>query len=402
MKKLGVVATASLMLAATAWIGGTGPAMADYQSERDALCGTDEVDVCSITIRNDEPYTLVEGVGSLTVDIVGNPGVTAQVQMYSIMASERPFMWESVRATGVTKSFTTDASGKAVATVLIPVQEAPYGAKTAVTVQLAGSDLDTTQDQPIANSDESQAPHLTGVRSARGADLNYLTSVADGSLEAEVGGGITGQVYGVQLKINGTWTDVSDRGLAGNGRVDADGYAVVHADVSGLKDGGYDMRMFNRTKGIYDLKLNDFQGSVSIVKNIYITPGEHTSAGRKWRTACEPYSQTDRCRTEIWSTEVVYRAGKLVKDNGWHFNNLTYKEAPRELWKGNPLAVHGKHLINGRQWRTECETFTSGRNGCRSYIVSDVVQATKQGSSYTYKMVRKEVFNNIVMFEIDY
>ena len=134
--------------------------------------------------------------------------------------------------------------------------------------------------------------------------------------------------------------------------------------------------------------------------NIYITPGEHTSGGREWRTTCEPYSATERCRTEIWSTEVEYRSGKLVKNTGWHFNNLTYKESKRALWEGNPLGKTGDYTINGRQWRTECETSTSGGNGCRSYIVADVVQATKKGNSYTYKMGRKEVFNNIVMFKI--
>ena len=142
----------------------------------------------------------------------------------------------------------------------------------------------------------------------------------------------------------------------------------------------------------------DGDGDSSV--NIYITPGKHTSGGREWRTTCEAYSQTERCRTEIWSTEVEYRSGKFVKNNGWHFNNLTYKESKRALWEGNPLGNDGKYTINGRQWRTECETFTSGRNGCRSYIVADVVQATKNGNSYTYKMVTKEVFNNIVMFKI--
>ena len=400
MKKFLAGATGGIMLAATAWVGGSGVALADYQSDRDALCGTGASDVCTITVRNDEPYTLVEGVDSAVVDVVGNPGVTSKLQMFSLEPSERPFRWDSIRADGTPQTFTTDASGKATVTIPISVLQAPYGASSAISFQLVGSTLDSTHDQPIVDRDETQAPDVIGVRSARGADLNYLTTVTDGSLEAEVGGGITGQVYGVQIKVKGKWIDVSDRGRPGNGRIGADGYGIVHADLSGYPDGGYDMRMFNRTAGIYDLKLGAFQGNLSLQKNVYITPGEHVSGGRKWRTTCQPYSATERCRTEIWSTDVVYKAGKLVKDNGWHFNNLTYKESPRSLWKGNPLAEEGKFTSNGRQWRTECETFTTGRNGCRSYIVSDVVQATKKGNSYTYKMVRKEVFNNIVLFEI--
>ena len=135
--------------------------------------------------------------------------------------------------------------------------------------------------------------------------------------------------------------------------------------------------------------------------DVYTTPGRHEVNGRKWSTTCEKYSTTvERCRAEIWATQVKRVGATYQEKTGYFFNNLTYKESPRSLWKGNPLGNAGKYTINGRQWRTECETFTSGRNGCRSYIVSDVVQATKKGNGYTYTMVTKEVFNNIVLFEI--
>lgn len=104
--------------------------------------------------------------------------------------------------------------------------------------------------------------------------------------------------------------------------------------------------------------------------NVYVTPGHHFSGGREWKTSCEPYSQTQRCRTEIRSS------GK------WVFNNLTYKPSPRSLWVKNPL---GKNISwkasDGSKWRTECDTAKTGRNGCRSY--------------------RNGVFNNIVMFNTD-
>ncbi|NHB85096.1 CAP domain-containing protein [Tessaracoccus sp. HDW20] len=38
--------------------------------------------------------------------------------------------------------------------------------------------------------------------------------------------------------------------------------------------------------------------------NVYLTPGTHNVNGRLWRTVCEPYSQTKRCRTEIQATQV--------------------------------------------------------------------------------------------------
>ena len=99
-------------------------------------------------------------------------------------------------------------------------------------------------------------------------------------------------------------------------------------------------------------------------RDLYTLPGYHYDGGRRWFTSCEPYSATVRCRTEIWATTV--RDGKRV--DGWTFNSLTYRESPRALWAGNPLATRGEHEIAGRKWRTECDTALTGRGGCRSYI----------------------------------
>lgn len=97
--------------------------------------------------------------------------------------------------------------------------------------------------------------------------------------------------------------------------------------------------------------------------DVYTTPGELHVNGRYWRTQCEPYSQTARCRTEI-----------AIGDK-WVFNNLTYLPSDRALWKNNPLGGYGKvgarvswTASNGTKWRSECDTAASGRNGCRSYI----------------------------------
>ena len=106
--------------------------------------------------------------------------------------------------------------------------------------------------------------------------------------------------------------------------------------------------------------------------DVYTTPGEHSIGGRQWRTWCEPYSQTARCRTDI-------------KVSGrWVFNNLTYLPSARALWATNPLAVPGHHVIQGRKWYSECDTPATGRNGCRAYVES--------GGAY--------IFNNIVRFGV--
>lgn len=108
--------------------------------------------------------------------------------------------------------------------------------------------------------------------------------------------------------------------------------------------------------------------------SLYVTEGQHTVGGRAWLTECEPYSQTERCRTHIWSDV-----------SGWVFNNLTYAPSKRELWAGNPLAETTSWTdANGRTWRTECDTEATGRGGCRSY--------TKANAK------APEVFNNLVRF----
>ncbi|MDO5735275.1 MAG: S8 family serine peptidase [Propionibacteriaceae bacterium] len=135
------------------------------------------------------------------------------------------------------------------------------------------------------------------------------------------------------------------------------------------------------------------------VVDVYTTPGYHDVNGRKWFTACEKYSQTTRCRTNIFATQVSEVNGKFVSKNTWVFNNLTYLPSPRELWKTNPLGYTGSWTsTEGRQWRTECDTPVSGGNGCRSYIRSRVIEAVPQGKGYTYRWTTKEVFNNIVRF----
>ncbi|GAA4905571.1 hypothetical protein GCM10025789_26130 [Tessaracoccus lubricantis] len=134
--------------------------------------------------------------------------------------------------------------------------------------------------------------------------------------------------------------------------------------------------------------------------DVYTTPGTHTLNGREWRTSCEPYSSTvDRCRAEIKATVVKVEGGQFVEVTDWAFNNLTYKPSPRSTWAGNPLATPGEHVIGGRQWRTECDTAQTGRNACRSYIMT-TVYGVKTMTPRTYEQSNQWVFNNIVHFSV--
>lgn len=129
--------------------------------------------------------------------------------------------------------------------------------------------------------------------------------------------------------------------------------------------------------------------------DVYTTPGVHQSSGRSWKTTCEAYSSTvERCRTELWGTRVLRIGGTWRTEPGWAFNNLTYLPSPRANWLGNPLATNGEHVVNGRRWKTECDTAWTGRGACRSFlwVTTKAVTNGKVGAFTGW------VFNNIVMF----
>ncbi len=128
---------------------------------------------------------------------------------------------------------------------------------------------------------------------------------------------------------------------------------------------------------------------------VYTIPGERTVNGRKWRTTCESYSATARCRTEIFATTVKKTSSGYQAVNAWTFNSLTYRWSARALWKSNPLGKTGAWTsAEGRKWVTECDTPKTGRGACRSYILSTVVD--RKGGRFVQE--NKWVFNNMVLF----
>lgn len=139
--------------------------------------------------------------------------------------------------------------------------------------------------------------------------------------------------------------------------------------------------------------------SASAEVDVYTTEGTHFVNGRWWRTTCEPYSQTSRCRTEIKASFLTSetRNGRKVyvhHVNEWLFNNLTYLPSSRSLWKGNPLGKTGSWVAaDGREWYTECDTAQTGQNGCGSYAKVQVI--VNWGG---YRVVDKFFLNNIVRF----
>ena len=133
--------------------------------------------------------------------------------------------------------------------------------------------------------------------------------------------------------------------------------------------------------------------------DVYTTPGEHFHNGRRWRTACEPYSQTSRCRTDIWATTVAQVGARFVQTTGWAFNNLTYPPLPRSAWAQNPLGYTGSFTRDGRSWRTECDTPATGKNGCRSYILASYIDSSLGADgNRRFQWTRGWLFNNMARF----
>ena len=129
---------------------------------------------------------------------------------------------------------------------------------------------------------------------------------------------------------------------------------------------------------------------------VYNTPGGQISGGRLWNTTCEMYSSNVvRCRAEIWATQVQYRGGRYVSVTGWTFNNLSYLPSPRASWAGNNLGLdNNRWTSGGRTWKTECDTASTGRGGCRSYVWTR--QVRREGGGYVSQDAW--VFNNLVLF----
>ncbi|MEO7587857.1 MAG: hypothetical protein ABIS84_07485, partial [Arachnia sp.] len=149
----------------------------------------------------------------------------------------------------------------------------------------------------------------------------------------------------------------------------------------------------------YVTKAVASEHSRTVASNLYTTPGERTVNGRQWRTTCAPYSQTSRCRTEIWATQVAYENLQFVSRTGWVFNNLTYLPSPRALWSSNSLGYPDDWFSEGRHWKTECDDATTGRNACRSYIWTDFISSSKGTNGvWAHRRDAGWVFNNQVLF----
>lgn len=260
---------------------------------------------------------------------------------------------------------------------------------------------------------------------ARGASVSLISSSVNGNLQATAAASVStaGSIINGNLHAKATTKSVTVNDTTVNGNLQVeDGSGTV--SVTGSRING-DLQLFSNVRGAKTVIGNSVNGNLQCKNNnakptgrgntvrgnaegqcsgltkgsgaidLYLTEGLHVINGRTWRTGCEPYSQTVRCRTEIKATQISYANGRFTQSYGWVFNNLTYAPMPKAKWGSNPLANTGKWTASdGRSWRTECNTALTGRNGCRSYVVADVIE--RRGATFVW--VSKEILNNMVRF----
>lgn len=59
--------------------------------------------------------------------------------------------------------------------------------------------------------------------------------------------------------------------------------------------------------------------------NVLVTPGDHDSGGRKWKTQCNTeWTGLNACRSQILSTTPVYKDGRYQVITQWVFNNIVH------------------------------------------------------------------------------
>ncbi|GAB3822344.1 hypothetical protein GCM10028820_32610 [Tessaracoccus terricola] len=222
-------------------------------------------------------------------------------------------------------------------------------------------------------------------------------SRVNGNIQLEQGGAITlsgNRVDGdIQLFSNRSGAKVLDNNRA-EGNIQCKSNTPAPTGTGNTADGNLEDQCRNLRPAGGGGSTGPGTGQNGANVDIYVTEGRWSKNGREWRTVCAPYSQSERCTTEIWATQVTRDGGRYVNKSGWYFNNLTYKPMPRSMYANNPLGKNGSWTSEGRQWRTECDTALTGQGGCRTFVTADVIE--RRGG--TYRTVTREVFNNMVRF----
>lgn len=423
IKKMVGAVMGAAMLAILGVVATVQPAAAaEWSPQSEILCSA--TSQCGISVPVYDPNGERTQGKPFSVNVIGQKGKAVSIRAYAVKwtgSGENDYQWVpisgSVSATPTGSSGATYGQTRVQLTVTTP----PAGVDgSMVYVQttdfkkghaLVGSALYSNPD--IENSGPAEFEVLT----ARGYDKGFAEKeFVNGIFHRNVSVAIPGDRYSVQMLRGGKWVTI-DNPRATPAVASKSGLATIQGLIpADLPTGKYRTRIVNVTRGITDLTSDENWAYFTWSRtpkpgdkdfDVYTQPGTWEHNGRFWRTSCEKYSITERCTTLIHATQVIAKDGKFYSSTDYHFNNLTYKPSARSNWTNNPLGGFGKTgykgswtADDGRKWRVECDTSVSGRNGCRAYNTSRVAEAyTTSSGATSYRVVTKEIFNNIVKFK---
>ena len=368
---------------------------------------------CGIEFLDRAPGEQFQEGRTLPIKVTGQVGRSVSLRMYVFRSVNGVSAIAPLQGTSsftVTPRAVTGQKYGQV-TLRVPIGTIPAGYNSGDLVVVQPSDYkighkwvarDTSVDDERTDTETIWSSRPAD-RQSFGTDFN----AAKGTFTRHLERALPYDQFVVQLERWGSWVTISPAGMA-----DAIGEVHLKAQVpASLPSGTYRTRVVNITRDDRDISRDLPQLRLSWALdpkhpnfNVYMTPGTWDYNGRKWRTSCEAYSSTQRCRTEIWATQIVYSGGTFKRSDGYVFNNLTYLPSARSLWASNPLGGNGRVGYNstwskdGRQWRTECDTAATGKGGCRSYIMASVAEQYVSGGRTQFRVVNKWVMNNIVLF----
>ncbi|WP_461107537.1 hypothetical protein [Tessaracoccus terricola] len=414
---VGAAVSAVMIAVGGAAVAAQPAAAADWSPQSQALCNnTNHCGIGFPTGQTLDGYTQGQ---PFKVNVSGRYGHTTQIRAFAVRwygTGQNDFEFTPI-SDPVSVTLNEGTSSYGFKTVNVTVKQPPAGFDGhQVYVQTADFKKGNAfVGQHWTNQDSQEAQHIE-VKTVRGYDKGFSQEKFNGhSFLRTVVSAYPGDAYSVQMLRGGKWVTIDDPKQK-KATASSSGIAVIAGWVpDDLPTGKYRTRIVNTTRGISDLTPDQNWAYFTWSRtpqpgdkdfDVYTQEGTWNHNGRYWKTSCEPYSSTERCRTEIYATQVIVKDGKFYSSNDYFFNNLTYKPSPRSLWKNNPLGGFGKANYkgswtadDGRKWRVECDTAVSGRNGCRAYNVAKVVEPYKTSNGATsYRVVSKEIFNNIVRF----
>ena len=128
--------------------------------------------------------------------------------------------------------------------------------------------------------------------------------------------------------------------------------------------------------------------------NPLATEGEHTVAGRRWKTECNTkWTGSGGCRSLLWTSTLVVEGGAIVTKTGWVFNNIVMF-ATRSV----PAVAPSDRPTVGRVLDHEVIGYSRQGRPIEAWLIGDPTATTTQ--MILGQMHGEERFNNRTTWEL--